>query len=117
LQARQTRQQYTSAMNLLRHTSFWTPQVMTCSALNKVNIDAVWGMIIDYRQQAEAEGAFKRKRNQQNRDWMHQLVREMLRHRLESNPAVRSLLPSLEAQVERHEITPYAAANRVLELL
>ena len=30
LLARQTRQQYTSAMNLLRHTSFWTPRVMTC---------------------------------------------------------------------------------------
>ena len=28
-----TERQYTSAMHLLRHTSFWTPRVMTCSAL------------------------------------------------------------------------------------
>ena len=46
--AQLSRTHYTSAMNLLRHTTFWTPRVMTCSALKLINIDAIWGMIIDY---------------------------------------------------------------------
>ena len=34
--AKLSRTHYTSAMNLLRHNSFWTPRVMTCSALESV---------------------------------------------------------------------------------
>src|SRR5210317_1737652 len=87
--ARLAQQQYTSAMNLLRHTSFWTPRVMTCSALKMVNIDAVWGMIIDYYFQALEGSMFQTKRAKQNRDWMHQLVNEMLQLKLRQNPGVK----------------------------
>ena len=76
-------------MNLLRHTSFWTPQVMTCSALKNINIDTVWGMLVDYRQKAVEEGAFEAKRAQQNRDWMHQLVNEMLLMKLSQNTEIK----------------------------
>lgn len=108
------RQQYTSAMNLLRHTNFWTPRVMTCSALNTINIDAVWGMVVDYYFQALQEHAFEDKRAQQNRNWMHQLVNEMLLLKLTQNPAVKALLPQLEQDVEAHRITAYAAARQIM---
>jgi LAO/AO transport system kinase len=113
--AKLSKTHYTSAMNLLRHTSFWTPRVMTCSALKSVNIDAVWGMVLDYYFQALEQGAFQAKRVRQNRDWMHQLVREMLMQRLAQNPAVRELVPLLERQVENCEITAYAAARRIMD--
>ncbi len=115
--AEMTRRQYTSAMNLLRHTSFWTPRVMACSALEGLNIDAVWDMVLDYCSQAQVENAFQSKRSQQNRDWMHQLVKEMLLLRLQQNPDVRSLLPELERQVEERHLTAYTAARRIMEKL
>jgi len=105
---------YTAAMNLLRHTSFWTPQVMTCSALELRNIDTVWGMIIDYYFQSLNQQAFHSKRAQQNRDWMHQLVNEMLHLRLEQNADIKAILPSLEQGVEDQTITPYSAARQIL---
>jgi GTPase len=105
---------YTGAMNLLRHTSFWTPRVMSCSALTNQNIDAVWGMIIDYYFQAEKEQAFMHKRAQQNSDWMHQLVNEMLLLKLNQNPEIKALLPELERGVEAHTITPYTAARKII---
>src|SRR5690554_5541424 len=37
--AEQTRRHYQNALHLLRHTSFWTPQVLTCSALKNENIE------------------------------------------------------------------------------
>jgi LAO/AO transport system kinase len=113
--ARISRTHYTSAMNLLRHNTFWTPRVMTCSALESVGIDAVWGMVVDYYFQALDQGAFQAKRARQNRDWMHQLVNEMLLLRLTQNPAVKELLPSLERQVEERKITAYAAARRIMD--
>lgn len=115
--AQLSRTHYTSAMNLLRHTTFWTPRVMTCSALKLINIDAIWGMIIDYYFQALKEGAFQSKRAQQNRDWMHHLVNEMLLLKLSTNPRVKALLPELESAVENQSITAYAAARRIIELL
>jgi LAO/AO transport system kinase len=115
--ARQSKTHYTSAMSLLRHTSFWTPRVMTCSALRSINIDAVWGMVLDYYFQAVEEKSFGAKRAHQNLDWMHQLVQEMMLLRLKQNPAVNQLLPQLEQQVEHNETTAYAAARRIMELL
>jgi LAO/AO transport system kinase len=111
------RQHYTSAMSLLRHTSFWTPRVMTCSALEGVNIDAVWGMVLDYYLQAVEEEAFQQKRSRQNRDWMHQLVQQMLMMRLKQNPAVKAMLPELERAVAEQEMTAYAAARQIMEQL
>ncbi len=115
--ATMTQRQYTSAMNLLRHNTFWTPRVMTCSALKAINIDAVWGMILDYHSQAQAEGSFTTRRSKQNRDWMHQLVDEMLRQSLARNRAVQDALPELEAAVQDARMTPYTAARTIYELL
>jgi LAO/AO transport system kinase len=111
------RQQYTSAMNLLRHTTFWTPRVMTCSALKNVNIDAVWGMLLEYYFRAMDEGAFHAQRAQQNRDWLRQLINEMLLLKLSQNPDVKRRLPALEDDVENGRVTAYAAAREILSLL
>jgi LAO/AO transport system kinase len=62
-----------------------------------------------------AESAFQAKRARQNRDWMHQLVNEMLLLRLKQNPAVKEMLPRLEQQVQKHEITAYAAARQIMD--
>ena len=112
-----TRQHYTSAMNLLRHTTFWTPRVMTCSALKNINIDAIWGMIQEHSLEAEKTGARNDRRAQQNLDWMRSLVNEMLLLRLTQNESVRARLPALEADVQAGRTTPYMAATRILELI
>ena len=115
--ATMTQRQYTSAMNLLRHNTFWTPQVLTCSALKAINIDTVWGMIIDYQAQAREQGSIEAKRATQNRAWMHQLVDELLRLSLTQNQAVKAALPELEAAVQSATMTPYTAARKILEML
>tara|TARA_R110001599_G_scaffold353459_1_gene592380 strand:- start:74550 stop:75509 length:960 start_codon:yes stop_codon:yes gene_type:complete len=115
--AKLSRTHYTSAMNLLRHNTFWTPRVMTCSALESAGIDAVWGMVVDYYFQAIEQRAFQAKRARQNRDWMHQLVKEMLLLKLTQNPAVKDMLPMLERQVEDRKTTAYSAARQIMAQL
>jgi LAO/AO transport system kinase len=110
-----TKQQYAGAMSLLRHMSFWTPRVMTCSALKLLNIDTVWEMILDYFSQAQENGSFTGKRAQQNRDWMHQLVTEMLLQKLDQSTRVAALLPQLEVDVENRLVTPYTAARQIID--
>jgi LAO/AO transport system kinase len=112
-----TQRQYTSAMGLLRHNSFWTPRVMTCSALTTTNIDAVWSMVLDYYVEAQERQAFTSKRTGQNLDWMHQLLHEMLLLKLAQNTKVQSMLPALERAVQRQEITAFAAVWQIMDQL
>ena len=115
--ATMTQRQYTSAMSLLRHSGFWDPPVKTCSALHNTGIDSVWEMIQAYHVGALENDSFKPKRAQQNRDWMHQLVNQLLVLRLRQNVDIREMLPDLEARVERQQLTPYAAARQIMEKL
>ncbi len=115
--AQRTRSHYQSAMNLLRHTSFWTPRVMTCSAVEKKNVDAVWGMISDYEVDARKNGWLQTKRSRQAKEWMHALIHEMLMMRLRENTDVRQEMRALEQKVIAGETTPYLAAKKLTDMV
>jgi LAO/AO transport system kinase len=115
--ANRTRAHYQSALNLLRQTTFWTPRVLTCSALEKRNIEEIWGMLSDFQVDARGKGALQEKRARQAKAWMHQLIHEMLLLRLRQNPDVRSAMPELERRVIAGETTPYLAAKTLIDML
>ncbi|ROS04598.1 LAO/AO transport system kinase [Sinobacterium caligoides] len=115
--AKQTQRHYRNAFHLLGSNSFWTPEVLTCSALNHDNIDSVWGMISNYRVDALKENAFHEKRDKQNIDWMQKLIHEMLEMKLRQNPDVLEQLPRQKSLVEGGQTTPYAAAKSIISLL
>ncbi len=117
LLAKQSRQHYANAMKLLRHTGFWTPQVMTCSAVENRNIDAVWQMVQAFHGQALDADDFSAKRSRQNLAWMRQLIDQMLHLKFAQNTEVQAMIPTLEREVGRGAMTAYAAARRVMETL
>ncbi|MDP5053988.1 MAG: methylmalonyl Co-A mutase-associated GTPase MeaB, partial [Congregibacter sp.] len=112
-----TQSQYQSALSLLRSDAHWTPVVMRCSALTKTGLGEVWNAIESYVTAARESHFFERQRASQNREWMRQLVQAMLLQRLKESQRVRAVLPDLEAAVESHQMTPYAAARQVIDLL
>jgi len=113
--AAMTRKHYTAAMTLLKHASHWAPRVMTCSAAEGVNIDEVWDMVREFERAAREEHAFQRKRERQARDWMHHLIDEFLHLKLSGGAG--ALVSELERRVIAREITPYAAARRIVDRL
>lgn len=115
--AARTRSQYQSAVNLLHYTSFWTPRVLTCSAIEQQGIDTVWAMVLDYYFMALDNGSFETKRSRQNIEWMRRLMHEMVERRINNHPEIKTLVPQLEAQVTNGTSTPYNAAKRIVDLL
>ncbi|AKH69653.1 LAO/AO transport system ATPase [Spongiibacter sp. IMCC21906] len=115
--AEQTRRHYQNALHLLRHTSFWTPQVLTCSSLKNENIEAVWGMISGFQIDATKNGSLQDKRARQAREWMNKLLHGMLDLKLKENPEVKALLPELNQKVMEGQTTPYVAAQTLINLL
>jgi len=126
--AEQTKRHYENAFHLVQHGTFWSPKIVTCSALEKNNIEDVWDMIVEYFELANSElvnkdkapnstrSFFHEKRANQNKAWMLKLIREMLDIRLKQNPAIKQEWPMLEDKVVKGEATPYAAAKQIMEL-
>jgi len=94
----------------------WTPKVMACSALKNLGVNAVWKMIETYIADAREQNYFDKKRNDQNRYWLVQTIEERLKESFYQNSKIRKALKKLEAAVIQKEISPFAAAEELIQL-
>lgn len=115
--AKQTISHYKNAFHLLKNSGFWSPKVLSCSALEETNLDTVWAMVAEYVATAKNNGFFISNREQQNIDWMNKLIHELLQQRLVQNKKILELMPNLKDSVTKGVITPYSAAKQVMSLI
>jgi LAO/AO transport system kinase len=107
--------EYQHALRLMQPASpNWMPPVLTCSALTNAGLDTIWAQIELHRRKLEPTGEFAEKRRRQQVDWMWATVEDRLRTALRTAPAVRELVPGLEADVRAGKLTPTLAAERIL---
>ncbi len=127
LAAEQTKHHYENAFHLLKHDGFWTPPILTCSSLENNGIEAIWAMLCDYQEQSKisqfqdengnTNNAFSLKRAKQNSQWLKSLIHDMLERKLYQNAQVKSSLPQLKEAVLQNKMTPYSAAQAIIDLL
>jgi LAO/AO transport system kinase len=116
--ARAAARELTSALRLLAPThASWRAPVLTCSSQTGAGIADVWAAVEKHQHALEERGDLAAKRARQQVDWMWAMVRDQLMDRLQSDPAVKSALPDLEADVRTGELTPTLAAQRILHAL
>jgi LAO/AO transport system kinase len=115
--AKQTMSHYKNAFHLLKSSGFWSPRVISCSALEETNLDTVWAMVEEYVATAKDNGFFATNRDKQNIDWMNKLIHELLEQRLDQNKQIAELMPSLKESVTKGAMTPYNAAKQVMGLI
>ena len=96
--------------------SGWIPKVTTCSAITQDGIDAVWQIISAYFEMAKANAYFDLKRQEQNQFWMLETINEQLKTRFYNHPNIISLLEQNKKAVQNNEISPFAAAQELLDL-
>ncbi len=106
------------ALSILRPTSpNWRPPVVVLSALQAGGITEFWREIERFRGTMHASGERETRRRRQALDWMWSLIDAGLRARFRGNPAVRRDLDGLATAVTNGEVTPVAAAERLLGLM
>lgn len=114
--ARQARQTYQNALHLMAATeSGWQPPVQICSALTGTGITEVWQLMEKYLHLTRANGYFARKRQVQNRQWLHETIRQELEEKFYRNPLVKSRLKDIEANVESGGMAALEAARILLQ--
>ena len=112
------RKQYETALHFLAPSSpTWTPPVLTCSALEMVGIDKIWGVVLDHRKKFKATGELEANRKRQAVDWMWSLVKEGLKERFYHNADVKKMLPKITKEVEDGATASTIAASQLLFFL
>lgn len=113
--ANRLRADYAGALGLLRpRDPRWKPPVLTCSALDKSGIDAVWRNVEEHRAALGPERGIAERRARQAKVQMCNEITDGLMAAFKRDPAVAALLATLEDEIARGATTPHAAARRLL---
>lgn len=113
--AKLAQKEYENALHLFPPTeSGWVPIVETCSALVKEGIDKVWDIIIKYIDHTKKNSYFDKKRQEQQKYIMIDMINETLKDNFYSNKKVAHILQVLEKEVLSKKISSYIAAQKIL---
>lgn len=114
--ARLAKTEYNRALHLFpMKNSGWSPKVTTCSALTQEGISDVWDTIQDYFKLTQDNGYFHQKRKEQNQYWLLETINEQLKQHFYNHPELQILLEENKKAVQNNEISPFAAAQLLLE--
>lgn len=95
--------------------SGWTPTTSTCSAITQEGIPEVWQIISDFMVLTAGNNYFNLKRTQQNEYWMLETINTALKLHFYGNPEIESVLIETKKAVQEDILSPFAAAQIVLE--
>lgn len=106
---------YANAMRLLRAPSpWWTPRVLTCSALEGTGVPEIWQAVGEFRKAGQARGGMAKRRAAQGRAQLWSEIADGLMAALKADRAAQRLIARLEARLDQGEIAPGAAARELL---
>jgi LAO/AO transport system kinase len=95
--------------------SGWTPTTAACSAITHEGIHDVWETIQKFLELTKGNNYFFEKRKEQNQYWMLETINEQLKTNFYSNPEIQKSLDSTKKAVQNDEISPFAAAQKLLK--
>jgi len=95
----------------------WSPEVLTCSALENKGLTDFWELIDSYCKNMKATGYFDSHRQQQNENWLIQYVEQELLSEFYRHPKTKELLPQLKKEVINGKSSPFLAAEKLLKAL
>lgn len=95
--------------------SGWTPQVLTCSSLNKTGIDKVWEMLTNYVIYTNNNQYFENNRRSQAKYWMYETINSQLMSNFYNHPEIADLLPKYESEILNNETSSFIAAKKLMD--
>jgi LAO/AO transport system kinase len=116
--AERAQHQFAGALSMLRSASAnWRPPVLLVSAVRHTGVDRFWAEIERFRDTISDSGELEGKRRRQALDWMWALIDSGLRNRFRHHPQVQQELDAISRAVRDGDMTPAAAASRLLSYL
>ncbi len=94
----------------------WTPEVLSCSAIEQTGIHDIWDMILTYIEAAKKSNYFDKKRQQQNKNWLLQTLNDQLKLQFYQDERITNALKEILIAVEQNKISPFHAAEKLLSM-
>ncbi len=94
----------------------WSPKVLSCSSIEKRGLKEIWQLITEYIAANKKSNHFYIKRQQQNKNWLLQTLDEKIKQQFYQNKEVAAQLKTLEKEVIENKISPFRAAELLLQL-
>jgi LAO/AO transport system kinase len=107
-------EQHTSLAFLQPATPGWKTQAALCSARTGEGIPEAWQRIEKFFSEVGAKGVLAQRRQQQNVEWLADLIRDELQTRFDRNPRVQARYPGIREALLRGEMTAVIAARALL---
>lgn len=108
--------QFQNALHLFpMPDSGWSPDVVTCSAIESTGIADVWSMVERYVNFVKANNYFDYKRNAQSKYWMYESINDQLKSNFYNNEEIKKMLALNEQRVLTNEISSFIAAKELLD--
>ncbi len=95
--------------------SGWTPRALACSARTGKGIRELWAVVEEHSALTRGNGWRQAARNEQQRQWMRELIEQELRQHFEANSQVRERTAALEREVVEGKTTSLRAAKTLLD--
>ena len=96
--------------------SGWIPKTSTCSSITHEGIPLVWETIESFLDLTKTNNSFFEKRKEQNQYWMFETINEQLKLNFYNQIEIRNLLEPTKKAVQNDEISPFAAAQKLLNV-
>lgn len=115
--ARRAKMAFNRALSLYPpKKSGWVPYTLTCSGLENIGMDKVWEAISSYKSLTQENKSFVQRRKEQNKFWLLQTIEEQIKKRFYAKDSVKSVLQNYITAVEEEQLTPFEAAQQLLDL-
>lgn len=110
------RREYENAMHLFpAKESGWIPKAMTCSSIERTNLQRIWEVIESYRNATTINGWFENNRKQQDIHWLKETLDSKLLQAFYENSELRRELLLQQDLVAQNKTTSYLAAEKLFE--
>jgi LAO/AO transport system kinase len=116
--AERAREDIEQALPLLQPiTENWKPTVTTVSALTGDGIEDVWSTVGRFEVSVRKSGIFQKRRQDQNKDWLHSMISEKLLGAFFHDSRVKEQLPTIEKEVASGSLPVTQAVWKLLQLI
>lgn len=110
------KREYENALHLFPLLpSEWSPKVLTASSLYNKGLTEIMGEIEAYLKLTKENNYFNLNRQEQSIHILYNSIRQSLSNRFFDNPEMKQKLKAIEQQILAAQITPYQAAQSLLE--
>jgi LAO/AO transport system kinase len=112
--AKRARAEFARVFQMLHpFTPGWTPQALTCSALENEGMEAIWEMVLRFRSKMSESGVFDQRRRDQNVDWFRSLLHQSIVDRFTAERGAQ--ISEVEAAVASGKLPVSSALDQLLD--